>query len=71
MAKNEIQHKESCILACTAADRPYHDAILQTLVVQKGGKQCSCTALDLCMQTNYLLDDETRQIVYDLFFKMF
>jgi hypothetical protein len=32
---------------------------------------CSCSALDLCLQTNALLDDETRTLVYNLFFKMF
>jgi hypothetical protein len=32
---------------------------------------CSCTTLDLCMQTNLMLTNETRKVVYDFCFKMF
>ena len=33
--------------------------------------QCTCTALDLCMQTNHLLDNDVREIVYEFVFKLF
>lgn len=32
---------------------------------------CSCTPLDLCMQTNYLLDNNVRETCYQLLFKLF
>ena len=32
---------------------------------------CSCTPLDLCMQTNSLLDNEGRESCYQLLFKLF
>ena len=32
---------------------------------------CTCTTLDICMQTNRFLDNPTREIVYDFLFKMF
>lgn len=32
---------------------------------------CSCTPLDLCMQTNNMLDNETREVIYNLLFSLF
>lgn len=32
---------------------------------------CTCTPMDLCMQTNHLLDNAGREVVYNFFFKMF
>ena len=32
---------------------------------------CSCTPLDLCMQTNHMLDNVTREIIYNLLFCLF
>jgi hypothetical protein len=32
---------------------------------------CDCTVLDLCLQTNHLLDNACREVVYEFLFKMF
>ena len=34
-------------------------------------KLCSCTCLDLCLQTNNVLDEKTKKLIFDFFFQMF
>ena len=69
--KND-DHKVCCVRAFPpndATERDEFEQVFQTHSEKEN--RCSCTPLDLCMQTNYMLDDRTRKIVYDLFFKMF
>ena len=70
--KKNGTHKVCCIRACTDADWWKQDEILEVIRSHEDADNlCTCTTLDLCLQTNSLLDEPTKQIVYDLFFKMF
>ena len=69
--KNE-SHKECCSRFFATDDKKMlFEALFESLDEDRKKKVCTCTVLDLCIQTNYLLDDKTQALVYEFFFKMF
>jgi hypothetical protein len=70
--KKNPDHKECCVRTYPDCDENKHAIYLINLDQQPDKeKLCTCTALDLCMQTNSLLDDSTRELVYLFLFSMF
>ena len=69
--KND-DHKTCCVREFLEQDTTQRDEFNQIYDNHdEKDKLCTCTTLDLCFQTNGLLDNPTREIVYDFFFKMF
>lgn len=69
-AKNESHH--CCDKVFLKSDTDTKTFFEEIFLTQQGHeKVCSCTCLDLTMQTNNLLDSATKPIVYKFLFLMF
>ena len=69
--KNEV-HKECCYKVFLPHDAERKQEFEQVFMTHKDHQTlCSCTCLDLVLQTNHMLDSPTMNLEYEFFFKTF
>jgi len=69
--KNE-DHKfccKKCFIPNDIEEKKEHEEVF--LTHKLADKLCFCSPIDLVLQTNHMIDDKTRKIVYEFTFKMF
>ena len=65
--------KHYCCTKCFATDHEQKkfDQKLGQLNLDQRANFCTCSVLDLLLQTNNAVNDETRKLVYSFLFKLF
>ena len=65
--------KHYCCTKCFATDHEQKkfDQRLGLLKLEQRADFCTCSGLDLLLQTNNAVDDPTRKLVYEFLFKLF
>lgn len=65
-------HQRCCVRAfiCKEEEKAY-EATLEGLKQVNVEDLCTCSAYDLCLQINSMLDNQTRELFYEFHFKMF
>ena len=65
--------KHYCCTKCfaTDADQKKFNQKLGQLTLEQRANFCTCSVLDLLLQTNNAVNDQTRKLVYDFLFKLF